>query len=58
MKARAPDESGDVDRGGVRVHWDRYGDGAPTVVLLPTWSIIPSRFWKAQIATSPGATGS
>ena len=23
---------------------------APTVVLLPTWSIVPSRFWKAQVA--------
>src|SRR5207237_2833968 len=25
------------------------GDGDPTVLLLPTWSIIHSRTWKAQI---------
>jgi pimeloyl-ACP methyl ester carboxylesterase/predicted glycosyltransferase len=49
MKARLPDESGDVDRDGVRVHWDRYGDGDTTVVLLPTWSIVPARHWKFQV---------
>ena len=26
-----------------------YGDGDPTILLLPTWSIIHSRQWKAQI---------
>ena len=26
-----------------------YGDGEPTFLLLPTWSIIHSRHWKAQI---------
>ena len=49
MKARVPDESGDVDRDGVRVHWDRYGEGATTVLLLPTWSIVPVRHWKFQV---------
>ena len=48
-RARYPDESGYVERDGVRVFWERYGDGEPTVLLLPTWSIIHSRFWKAQI---------
>ena len=33
----------------MRIFWERYGDGEPTVVLLPTWSIVHSRFWKAQI---------
>ena len=33
----------------MRVSWERYGDGEPTVFLLPTWSIVHSRFWKAQI---------
>ena len=27
----------------------RRADGEPTVVLLPTWQIIGSQFWKAQI---------
>ena len=48
-RARYPDEEGDVVRDGVRVHYEVYGHGAPTVFLLPTWSIIHSRHWKAQI---------
>ncbi|MGZ4182310.1 MAG: alpha/beta fold hydrolase [Solirubrobacteraceae bacterium] len=48
-RARYPDEEGYVDRGGVRIFWERYGDGEPTVLLLPTWSIVHSRHWKLQI---------
>ena len=48
-RARYPDDEGHVERDGVRVFWERYGDGDPTVFLLPTWSIVHSRFWKAQI---------
>jgi pimeloyl-ACP methyl ester carboxylesterase len=48
-RARYPDETGFVERDGVRVAWERYGDGSPTILLLPTWSIIHSRHWKAQI---------
>jgi pimeloyl-ACP methyl ester carboxylesterase/predicted glycosyltransferase len=33
----------------VRIFWERYGEGDPTLLLLPTWSIIHSRHWKAQI---------
>jgi pimeloyl-ACP methyl ester carboxylesterase len=54
-RARQPDESGFIERDGVRVAWDRYeptrpvvGD-PPTVVLLPSWSIVHARVWKAQI---------
>ena len=47
--AREPDESGVVERDSVRLHWERYGDGEPTVLLLPTWWILHSRHWKAQI---------
>jgi pimeloyl-ACP methyl ester carboxylesterase len=47
--AREPDESGVVVRDGVRVHWERYGHGEPTILLLPTWSIYHSRHWKLQI---------
>ena len=49
MRARQPDESGRVVRDGVGVRWERYGDGEPAILLLPTWSIIPSRHWKLQI---------
>jgi pimeloyl-ACP methyl ester carboxylesterase len=48
-RARYPDDSGYLDRDGVRVHWERYGDGERAVLFLPTWSIVPSRCWKAQI---------
>ena len=47
--ARLPDEHAVVERDGVRIHWESYGDGGPTVLLLPTWSVIHSRNWKAQI---------
>jgi pimeloyl-ACP methyl ester carboxylesterase len=48
-RARYPDQDGYVERGGVRVFWELYGEGEPTVLLLPTWSIIHSRHWKMQI---------
>ena len=48
-RARYPDEEGYVERHGVRVFYEVYGSGEPTVLLLPTWSIIHSRHWKAQI---------
>jgi pimeloyl-ACP methyl ester carboxylesterase len=48
-RARYPDESGEVERNGVRLSWEVYGTGETTVFLLPTWSIIHSRHWKMQI---------
>jgi pimeloyl-ACP methyl ester carboxylesterase/predicted glycosyltransferase len=48
-RARYPDHEGFVERDGVRVFYEVYGDGEPTILLLPTWSIMHSRFWKAQI---------
>ena len=49
MRAREPDAQGVVVRDGVRVHWESFGEGDATVLLAPTWSIIPSRFWKLQV---------
>jgi pimeloyl-ACP methyl ester carboxylesterase len=48
-RARYPDAEGYVERDGVRVFYEVYGTGEPTVLLLPTWSIIHSRHWKCQI---------
>jgi pimeloyl-ACP methyl ester carboxylesterase/predicted glycosyltransferase len=48
-RARYPDETGYVERGGVRVFYEVYGSGEPSVLLLPTWSIVHSRQWKMQI---------
>ena len=48
-RARHPDETGFVERDGVRLYYEVYGTGEPTIFLLPTWSIIHSRQWKMQI---------
>ncbi len=48
-RARYPDLTGYVERDGVRVFYEVYGAGAQTIFLLPTWSIVHSRFWKGQI---------
>jgi pimeloyl-ACP methyl ester carboxylesterase len=48
-RARYPDSSGYIKRDGVRLYYEVYGSGGPTVFLLPTWSIIHSRHWKMQI---------
>ncbi|HEY2652809.1 MAG TPA: alpha/beta fold hydrolase [Solirubrobacteraceae bacterium] len=48
-RARYPDVDGYIQRDGVRLFYEVYGSGDPTVLLLPTWSIVHSRFWKAQI---------
>ena len=48
-RARYPDREGYVERDGVRIFYEVYGEGEPTVLLLPTWSIIHSRHWKMQI---------
>jgi pimeloyl-ACP methyl ester carboxylesterase/predicted glycosyltransferase len=48
--ARLPDDAGVVERDGVRVHWESYGDrGRPAILLLPAWSIVHSRQWKLAI---------
>ncbi len=48
-RARYPDQSGYVEREGVRLFYEVYGSGEPTILLLPTWSLIHSRHWKMQI---------
>ena len=49
MRARYPDQEGYVQRDGVNIFYEVYGVGEPTVLLLPTWSVVHSRIWKAQI---------
>ena len=48
-RARLPDATGVAERDGVALAWESYGTGTPTLVLMPTWSIVPSRVWKAQV---------
>jgi pimeloyl-ACP methyl ester carboxylesterase/predicted glycosyltransferase len=49
MRARLPDLEGFIEHDGVRIGYEVFGNGAPTVLLLPTWTIVHSRFWKLQI---------
>ncbi|MEU0881381.1 alpha/beta fold hydrolase [Lentzea sp. NPDC005914] len=47
---REPDQTGFAERAGVRLAFKVYDNpGRPTVLLMPTWSIVPSLFWKAQV---------
>jgi pimeloyl-ACP methyl ester carboxylesterase len=48
-RGQYPDHEGYVERDGVRSFYEVYGDGDPTVLLMPTWSIVHSRHWKMQI---------
>jgi pimeloyl-ACP methyl ester carboxylesterase/predicted glycosyltransferase len=49
MRACQPSHDGYVERDGVKVFYEVFGAGEPTVLLLPTWSIIHSRHWKMQV---------
>ncbi len=51
MRARNPDREGFVTRDGVRIFYEVFGNGPgkTTILLVPTWSIVRSRMWKAQV---------
>ncbi|MGE5136275.1 MAG: alpha/beta fold hydrolase [Gemmatimonadota bacterium] len=49
MRARQPDAEGYAQCGSVNIGYEVFGDGAPTLLLLPAWTIIHSRFWKLQV---------
>jgi hypothetical protein len=49
MRARYPDAEGFVDRGGVKVGYEVFGEGEPAVVFAPLDPIVHSRAWKAQV---------
>ena len=49
MRARRADAEGIVEHDGVKIHYEVYGDAGPTILLLPTWTIVHKRLWKAQL---------
>jgi len=49
MRAKLPSESGFVDRDGVKIYYEIYGDGPETMLFLPPWPIVHSRIYKAQL---------
>ena len=48
-RALYPDDQGYVERDGVRVFYEVYGSGEPTILFCPTWTLVHSRVWKMQI---------
>jgi pimeloyl-ACP methyl ester carboxylesterase len=49
-RARYPDTTGNVIReDDTRIFYEVYGTGDPAIVFAPSWSIVHSRIWKAQI---------
>jgi len=49
VRALEPSKQGFVVRDGVRVGYEVFGEGPRTLLLLPSWSIVHSRMWKAQV---------
>jgi pimeloyl-ACP methyl ester carboxylesterase/predicted glycosyltransferase len=49
VRAREPDVQAHVECDGVKIGYEVFGSGAPTLLLVPAWTIIHSRFWKLQV---------
>jgi pimeloyl-ACP methyl ester carboxylesterase/predicted glycosyltransferase len=49
MRALSPATEGHIDCNGVRIGFEVFGTGSTTLLLLPTWTIIHSHFWKMQV---------
>ena len=49
MRAKLPSHEGFVERDGVKLHYEIYGEGPETMVFLPPWAIVHSRIYKAQL---------
>ncbi len=49
MRARQPDVEGHVQCDGLKIGYEVFGNGAPTLLLVPGWTIIHSRCWKLQV---------
>jgi pimeloyl-ACP methyl ester carboxylesterase/predicted glycosyltransferase len=49
MRARYPDTEGFIERDGVKVAYEVFGAGEPTLVFVPTDPLVHSRAWKAQV---------
>ncbi len=49
VRARQPDAAGYVEHNGVNVGYEVFGHGTPTLLLLPAWTIVHTRFWKMQV---------
>ena len=49
MHAREPDQHGYITRDDVSIYYEVFGAGELTLLLLPTWSLVHSAAWRAQV---------
>ena len=44
-----PAREGVLERPGASIHFQVFGDSGPALVLLPTWSLVHTDFWRRQV---------
>ena len=49
LEALAAVATGSVERAGAKLVWQEFGSGSECVLLLPTWSIVHTDFWRHQV---------
>ncbi|MGZ5324886.1 MAG: alpha/beta fold hydrolase [Solirubrobacterales bacterium] len=49
LRSIEANDQGFAERDGVRVHYQVFGEGEQALLLLPTWSIVHSDFWRSQV---------
>jgi pimeloyl-ACP methyl ester carboxylesterase/predicted glycosyltransferase len=49
MRAKEPHQKAFINRSGVRLAYEIYGEGEQTLLFVPTWSLAHSRNYKGQI---------
>src|SRR5262252_2685215 len=49
MRAREADSEGFIEYEHVKIHYEVYGNGGPTFLLMPTSTLAHKRLWKGQI---------
>ena len=49
MRALEPEVQGTVDVDGVGIGYEVFGSGSRTILFTPSWAIVNSHFWKAQV---------
>ena len=49
LRIPKPRAAGDIASDGVRIHYQVFGHGRRAILLLPTWSIVHSDFWRQQV---------
>ena len=49
LRSLQPLKTGSLMRDGCRIVWQEFGAGTECILLLPTWSIVHTDFWRHQV---------